>query len=429
MTLEQALAFAKEHQPSLLAARSRLAAVEAEARIPRGLWSPRLGATAQVLEGTANNSTASYVSSPAVDLVRIGGTRVEEDPSWQPRPSTLAALGGRQELYDFGRIAALSAAADAGIEVERWAVAGAHLDVALAVKEAFFGVKAAHAVLSVAEGAFERGRVVRDTAAAGVKAGLRRPIDLTRAEADLGRLEVGRIRSAGGVTVAQALFAAVVGVPEPALEAVGEAPALGEPPSLADALARALVREPGVRQRQALADAQLARTAAIGAELRPDVFVSAALSGRAGGAAPSSGPVPTGNGWLPDVPNWHVGLVMSWPLFDATVLARRDASRSVAGARNAEVAASKQQLVARVQQVYQAVLVAREALPALERSVEAARANYEQADARFRAGLATSLELADAEALRTEADIQLVMGRFELARMRARLGRTIAEET
>ena len=58
--------------------------------------------------------------------------------------------------------------------------------------------------------------------------------------------------------------------------------------------------------------------------------------------------------------------------------------------------------------------------------MEAAVANYAQADARFKAGLGTSVELADAEALRTEAEIQLALGKFDLARARAQLGRVIA---
>jgi outer membrane protein len=429
MTLAEALAYAREHQPALAAVRARLAAVQTEASIPRALRLPRFGATAQLLESTENNSTASYLSNPWVDLGRIGGTKVEEDASLRPYPSTLVAVGVRQDIFDFGRIAALSAAADASVEVERWGLQGARLDLALAVEESFFGVHAAKAVLAVAEGALERGRVVRDTAAAGVKAGLRRPIDLTRAEADLGRLEVGRIRSEGGVMVAEALFAAVVGVRDQTLDAVGDSPAVIEPPSLDAAIASALAKDPGIRQLGAQVEVQAARTTAIGAEMRPDLFASSSFSARAGGATPSSGPVPTGRGWLPDVPNWHLGLVMSWPLFDATVVARRAASRAFEAARRSDVQAAKQRLVATVQQGYQAVLVAREALPALERSALAAKSNYDQADARFRAGLGTALELADAEALRTEADIQLALGRFELARTRARLRRTIAEET
>jgi len=59
--------------------------------------------------------------------------------------------------------------------------------------------------------------------------------------------------------------------------------------------------------------------------------------------------------------------------------------------------------------------------------VDAAHANYAQAEARFKAGLGTSLELADAEAVRTDAEIQLAIGRFEALRARAVLGRLTAE--
>jgi outer membrane protein len=71
--------------------------------------------------------------------------------------------------------------------------------------------------------------------------------------------------------------------------------------------------------------------------------------------------------------------------------------------------------------------VARDALPSLEHELEAARANYAQAEARFKAGLGTSVELADAEALRADAEIHLAIGVFDLARTRAAFGRAIAE--
>ncbi len=87
----------------------------------------------------------------------------------------------------------------------------------------------------------------------------------------------------------------------------------------------------------------------------------------------------------------------------------------------------RQQVVASVEQAYVGVVVARQALPALQHELEAARANYAQADARFKAGLGTSVELADAEALRTDAEIRLALGVFELAKARASFGRAIAE--
>ena len=79
-----------------------------------------------------------------------------------------------------------------------------------------------------------------------------------------------------------------------------------------------------------------------------------------------------------------------------------------------------------MQQAYVAVDVAQAALVGLERAVDAARANYAQAEARFKAGLGTSLELADAEAVRTDAEIQLAVGQLRrAARPRASLARLI----
>ncbi|HZS42534.1 MAG TPA: TolC family protein, partial [Polyangia bacterium] len=58
-------------------------------------------------------------------------------------------------------------------------------------------------------------------------------------------------------------------------------------------------------------------------------------------------------------------------------------------------------------------------------AVDAARANQAQADARFRAGLGTIVELADSEALLTGAELELAIGRFTVARARAALGRVM----
>jgi outer membrane protein TolC len=129
------------------------------------------------------------------------------------------------------------------------------------------------------------------------------------------------------------------------------------------------------------------------------------------------------------VPNWDVGLVLRIPVFDWVLWKRVDASQQLEGVARAELVRARQVQTAAVQQAYVAADAARRALGALERAVEAARANYAQADARFQGGLATVVELADAEALRTEAEIQLALARFELARQRAILGRLLVEAT
>ena len=85
------------------------------------------------------------------------------------------------------------------------------------------------------------------------------------------------------------------------------------------------------------------------------------------------------------------------------------------------------QVVARVRETFEQVQVARSTIVALQNSVVAARANWRQADARFGAGIGNAVELADAEAVRTDAEIQLALGEFDLERARAAFGRAIAE--
>jgi len=363
-----------------------------------------------------------------MDVPRIGGTRVVSSGSFKPYASTIVAGGITQELFDFGRIAAQSAAADAQLDVERQRARTTTLEVTFDVEEAYFAVLAAKSILKASDDAFERSRVHRDFAKAGVVAGLRSPIDLTRAEADLARFDIGRIHARGGLLTAQTTLAAAVGVEEPALDAAAPPSAPLDMPALDAAIAQASARDPRVLGAMAELRAEEEHTRAIGAELRPDLGLTATISGRAGGAPPSGNGSPADqNGWLPNVPNWDAGVVLSWPLFDGTIVARRDASRAREQVRRDQLTLIQYEHTATIRLAYEAVKVARTALHGLERSVDAARANYAQAEARFRSGLGTSVELADAEALRTEAEIQLALGQFQLARARSSFGRAIAE--
>jgi outer membrane protein len=428
MTLDQAIAHARSHQPALRGALARVAAAAADTRIARAQWLPALGATVQLFEWTTNNTTASYVGAPRVDLPRIGGTKVTGTGSWAPSASTLAALGVGQELFDFGRIAAQAAVADVAYETERHHADAERLRIDLLVRDAYYGVLGARAVLRAAEDAHQRARLHRDMAAAEVKSGLHAPIELTRAEADLTRFDVGRIRAGGSLRTAQAVYAAAVGVDDPLLDSAGEPPPIPAAPPLEAGLKQALQSDPTLQEARSRVRGAEALTRAIAADMRPDVALSATLSGRAGTAAPSSGSIsPDEFGPLPRVPNWDVGVVLRWPLYDPVVGARRDAAGSRVDVARADVAVLSQQEAAAVQQAYVALEVSRAALVSLARAVEAARANYAQAEARFKAGLGTSLELADAEAVRTDAEIQLAIGEFEARRSRAVLGRLIAE--
>jgi outer membrane protein TolC len=425
ISLREAIAFARAHQPSLQAAQERVAVAREHAQLPRAAWSPRVAAGVELLGGTNNNTTASYASLGFVP--RIGGTPANAPASWKPYPSTLAGIGVLQEVYDFGRLSAQAAALDLFARAAEEDAQLADLDLELYVEESFYAVAGAHAVLEASDAAVQRAKTHRDLAKAGVDAKLRPPIELTRAEADLARFEVERVRAQGALTAAQAVLAAAIGAPDLAIDAGADDVVFPAFPALDAAVHDLDRREPSLRAANDVLHAQEEQTRAIEAELRPDVSFVAGVTGRAGGAPVATNPTPAGGGWIPDVPNWDALIVLTWPLFDRTVDVRAETSRRLERVRAAELAAERERLRGRAAQVYVDLDVAAQALPALQRAVDAARANQDQADARFKSGLATAVEVADAEALLADAEIQLAIGRFQLARSRARLARVIAE--
>lgn len=424
MTLADALAYSRQHQPSLRAAQARIEVAKQAAWAVRSEWLPQLGATAQGFYGTMNNSTAMFLGVRTADLPRIGGSRT--DGSWADAyPSTVVGVGLRQNIYDFGRLAALAVAADAETAVSRYRAEAEGLDVALSVEAMFYAVLSAKAVERAAEDAYKRAGLRRDMAKAGVERGMRPPIELTRAEADLTRFDVGRTRARGSIEAAQALLAAAVGVPDPLLDVTGGVETVAPLPPFGEALTQALGHDPGLRAALAKLTSQQALTRATMRQWAPSLALTAGVSGRAGGAPLNSGPSGV-SGWLPTVPNWDVGLVLQVPLFDGVVLARRNQSQATEEVLRHEIDLTRRRLLTEIQRAYTGFRIAEATLPALLAAATAAQKNYEQANARFRAGLSTSVELADAEALRTDAEIQLAIGRFETSRARATFNRGIS---
>jgi outer membrane protein len=287
-------------------------------------------------------------------------------------------------------------------------------------------VRAAHALLEVATQAESRASLHRELALAAVHSGLRSPIEATRADADVARFEVAQIHARGGLLVSRGVFAAVVGYELPELDAGDEPDAEPPLPSLGDAEARAVEADPAVQEAVGHVRAEHSLADAIAASLRPNLFVSASVSLRAGGAVASDAVVPDGRGLEPDVPNYSAGVVLNWPFFEPTTSARVRAAHARERALASEVEVARQRAFSRTRQAYQNVEVAQVALAALAKSVQAARANHEQAEGRFHAGLGTATELADAEMLRLNAEVEQVIGQFQAATARAELSRAIA---
>ncbi len=427
LALADALLYMRAHRGTLEAQRARLAAARAEVRAATFAWIPSVGAVAQVVGSTTNNSTATFLADSAVPIPRIGATPLDGGIDWSPSASTLVAVGLRQQIYDFGRIGAQRALAAAQLAIEGAQGDELGLDLELAVVSAYYAVLGARGVLETADGALERAQVYTSFIEAGVRSGVRPRIDLTRATADLMRFQVGRLRARTGVRLARSALAATIGSPEREIDATPvDVPRSGasEPSDVGEAT---LMRTPRLRLLAGAVSMQEAQTRVLSAQQRPSLFLSASLSARAGGAQPTAGPVPTGDGWLPVVPNYHAAVVLSWPVWEPVTYARTRASKQREEALRAQLRDERNIVEHQIADARAQSQLAVESLSALERAEAAARANQDQAETRLRAGLGTVTELADASALLLNAQMGLVLGRYQMMIARAAMMRLVAE--
>jgi outer membrane protein TolC len=112
-----------------------------------------------------------------------------------------------------------------------------------------------------------------------------------------------------------------------------------------------------------------------------------------------------------------VGLVLSWPLLESVAVR----ARTRAEAANLELASARQQEIAQAIQsqlaAAQAVLEgSRKVAARTPTAVTAARAAERQATARYQAGLAPAIDLADAQRLLAQAEIEDSVARAEIWR-------------
>lgn len=429
ITFADALARARAHQPRIREALAEEGVRRAELAAPPARWLPRLGATIQAVLGTDNNSAANWLSSGgAVEMPRIAGTDFLQDPSqivWTPYLTTAVGIGLDQEVFDFGRIDAARHAADAELEAAQARTAATELGVEARAREAYVAVQAAREVLRASAAARTRAEEVVRGTRAFVDQGLRAPVDAARAEAELARYVVAVEHARAAVHVARAQLAAAIGADELELDAA-DPPAPVALPPLTEALAR-VDAVPELAAAAAEARAAHARVDAANAELLPDLRLIATVMGAAGGApaAGHSGPA-FGAGGVPFVPNYYAGLVLRWHFFDQEALVRRDVASAESEASLARIETAREESRIAIEEAWYTARGAEASLDALQRARDAAVVSYEQVDARYRQGLASALEIADAENLRTSAEVALAVGRFSLEQTRAELARRMA---
>jgi outer membrane protein len=414
LTLPDAVRLSVGHYPSVKASAEQAAAAAEAIGLARTAYLPRVDMLAQFNRATRNNvfgmvlpqSVVPSISGPVLpdhDGTSVWGSAVGVLVTW--------------EAFDFG----VRGAAVAGAEMSRQrAAAGAdrtRLDVSAAAADAFLTLMAAEQVARTARAAVDRAKAVERVAGALAGAELRPGADLERSRAESARAEGQLIEAQKAIALARASLAELTGVASSGLQV--QPGRLLEPASGLDAAEQKPEQHPAAIEQQAAVGEVRARETALSRSYSPRINLQAAAFARGTGAETTGATSSGASGLGPDVSNWGVGLTVVFPLLDvSSVRAKRAIEAHREQAEAAQYERVVEDLAARTEKARASMAAARDIVRTAAVRLDAARALDQQVLARYKAGLATIVEVADAERLLTEAETDEALARLDTWRAR-----------
>jgi len=398
ITLDEAVASARAHEPQLRQAQANARAGAARADQQRAGLLPQLGASGAV----------EWSGTDRDDALAAG----RDGTTWS------AAVAADQTLFDAGTIHRWRSARSSADALRR-AAETTGLDVVSAVRAAYFAARAERDLTRVAEETVENNQAHLRQVQAFVDVGTQPPIALAQTRADLASARLALIRAENGYASAKARLAQAMGLVtwEPFDVGDDKLPAVeGEAGPLEALVAEALAKRPELATIASQERASEQSRSAARAGWLPSVGARATY-GR-------SGPRPddTAGGWT-------AGVNLSWSLFDGGLTSARvrEAEASLESLRAQETALRTDIRVA-LEQAYLGVRAARGAVEAAAEAETAARERLRLAEGRFRAGAGSIIELGDAQVAVSTAAAQRVQAEYDLSAARAALLRAVGRE-
>jgi outer membrane protein TolC len=422
MTLARAVAFAVEHHPSLRAQAGAEDATVAQLDLARAGYLPSLTLSAQLEDGTANVLRGALFPLPGIPAVSGPPTgRTLGDSGY----GTLIGAGGS---WDVSGILQRMAAVDVALADRQRASAStqvSRLAVAFSAARAFLAALTRDEEVKAASASVERARVFLTQVKALADQSLKPGADLTRAQAELALASTQSFRAQQAQAVAIIELAQSLGLSGQTV--VADPGKLLQPPGRPIAAATAATN-PALLESQRAAALAHARQRVTRFQYLPRLEVVGALWSRGSGLASGALGPSRGSGLVPDTPNWAAGLVLAWPPLQ--VIGTRAQSR--VDAANARAADAGQEVVA--QAVRSQIDVGRAILEGAVRVAEntpvarnAATAAEGQARARYSAGLASVIEVAEAQRLLAQAEIDDVVARLAVWSAKLVLARAVGD--
>jgi outer membrane protein TolC len=333
-------------------------------------------------------------------MTNVWGTAAGFLVSWEP--------------FDFGLRKANVAAADVARKRAEAGVARTKLEVATAAADAFLTVLAAEQMVKSAQASIARGKALETAVSALVKAELRPGADAERTRAEVALAETQLIQAEQAVAVSRAALAQLLGISPGEVDAAA-GKLLNTPPEVE--LAGDVSAHPAAQEQNVAIEEVKARQTALDRTWYPKFALQGAAYARGTGAFPDGTTGGAASGLGPNIHNWGLGFTMTFPLLEQPAIkARREIEVHKERSEAARLDQVLRDLNGRLEKAKAMLEGARRAARQAPVQLHAARAVEQQATARYKAGLATIVEIADAQRLLAQAEVDASLANLNIWR-------------
>jgi outer membrane protein TolC len=324
-------------------------------------------------------------------------------------------------VYTSGRTHALERAAQAEATASGADLEAVRLDLRLEVARAYWALVTARDTVRVLEAALDTADRSLADVRNRVEAGLLPPNDVSRSEAQRARQELLLIEARGRVDSVTVDLDRLLGLPDGTPIETTEGLETPAPPSrdAASLIGDALKQRPELAAITNRTQAQQARIAAIATARKPTIAIASGVDW----ANPNPRIFPRQDRWQE---SWDVSVNLSWQLFDfGKNAAERTEAQFAITALNERRADAETQIRGDVQKQLVDLRTTQAALVPARLAVTAAQETQRVVGDRFEAGVATTLDVLDAQLAVLQAELDRTRVLADLRLNEARLARVL----
>lgn len=371
LTVERCVEIALKNHPSVISALGAVGAGSSRVEQAKAGYYPQLSASSGYAKKSPPAQTAAASKTPA-------------QPN-NPTDEYNAALTVNQTVFDFGKTSGQVEVQRLNLDASRSDLDNARAQVVFGVKQSYYALLQAMHNRATASESVKQATAHYEQATGFFETGAKPKFDVTKAAVDLSTAKLNLLKAENAVKTARAALSNAMGAPSLAEYRVED---------------NLSFHKFEITFEQAMETAYRARP-----DLRSLSAKVASAEEAIGVAKKGYYPVLAGNasyGWagqrFPLDDNWTVGATVTIPLFSGFLTKYQvEESRSTLNVSRANRELLRQTVYLEVQQAYLNLKDAEERIPAAEIVVRQAEENRELANERYKAGIGSAVETADAE--------------------------------